>query len=130
MANPPAMRSDGKSRNRFVCPRHVSHDLRMANNDFGVAQRQRLVGERLHRFRRPARANVVDTNLRPSQLPGSALIDVADDTDPCDEFSDDEESRNVVYRVGSQKVRLDFFNRIKQYVDMCWPGIVHAFNVF
>ncbi|KAK7515879.1 uncharacterized protein IWZ02DRAFT_44163 [Phyllosticta citriasiana] len=108
MANPPPIPFNAKTRNAWVCPRHIEHDLRFIQID--VSGHKRDI-----RVRKPKNPKVTDVNLRRG-FKNNGLVEVFDETESESDFSeyDDPEEEGVVYRLPSKGIKLDFIAKVKE----------------
>lgn len=130
-ANPPAISNDFKYRRTFRCPRHVDHDLENLEwtSSSGLLQRRtRVKDERyspgkttlgadpaLHRLRQAKKPEIVTPAISRG-LPNNGAIDLEDDEDWSefyDEDEEDDEGNQVVQRLPTRTVKLDFIERVK-----------------
>lgn len=130
-ANPPAISNDFKYRRTFKCPRHVDHDLENVEwtNSGGLPRRRIRVkvhqpssespelatDPTLHRLRRTKKPEHV-TPAFSRGLPNNGTIELEDDeewSEFYDEEEDDEEGNQVIQRLPTRTVKLDFVERVK-----------------
>jgi len=91
----------------WMCPRHIDQDLR------------RLApvgcGGRVHRVRRPRNAKIVDVALRRG-FKNNGLIEIENESSD-DEFIEENVGEDgVIHRIPERGIKLDFINKVKQYV--------------
>ncbi|KAF2147362.1 uncharacterized protein K452DRAFT_6258 [Aplosporella prunicola CBS 121167] len=112
MANPPPLPFNSKTRNTWICPRHIDRDLRAIEPTLSSA----LGGRRLFRIRKPKNPVIVDVNLsRGFKNDGLIEVDLSDDSDRDEEFLEQDDAVDGrVYRLPSQGIKLDFIAKVKE----------------
>lgn len=117
MANPPVRAAnDRTTRQGWMCPNHVDHELQDLDASIQVRSKVTLAGRRkpMYKVRRPKHVRIVDTSLRRGFV-NNGLIEI--ENEPSDDDDEIEKEENgVIYRVPERGIKLDFIDRIKRYV--------------
>ena len=90
----------------WMCPNHVASDDPNLEFRQGVS---RTINGRIGKLRRPKHATIKDVALRRG-FKNNGLIEILNDA------TEDEEEDGVVYRVSEGGIKLDFIDRVRQYV--------------
>lgn len=111
LANPPALNKDGKKVHDWMCPLHIDQALRQVD----VSSLNRATSRQIH-VRKPKNPVVAETALSRGHR-NNGIIEVLDDqSDGSDSEFYDHEEDNKVYRLPATGIKLDFIDKIKQYV--------------
>ena len=108
---------DGKKRPKkpavvptWMCPNHVASDDPNLELRQGVS---RTINGKVGKIRRPKHATIKDVNLRRG-FHNNGLIEILND--PSDTEKEDEAETGVIWRLSEKGIKLDFIDRVKQYV--------------
>jgi len=93
----------------WMCPNHVTDD---PNGDGLQGTNRAVNGGRIGKLRRPKHATIKDVSLRRG-FHNNGLIEVLND--PSDTEKEVDET-GIIYRLSEKAIKLDFIDRIKQYV--------------
>ena len=115
LANPPYRGHNAKSRNPWMCPNHVDHDLRQIDPLDSDGARQDGISTS-HRVRRIKAAKTLNTALRRG-FRNNGMIEVDSDDESDDNgFESEERESGVIYKLPAKGIKLDFIDRIKRLV--------------
>lgn len=96
---------------RWMCPNHVFSDDPNHEAPQGVS---RSVGGRIGKIRRPKHATIKDITLRRGFC-NNGLIEILND--PTDDEKEEDET-GVIWRVPERSIKLDFIDRVRQWVPL------------
>lgn len=95
----------------WMCPNHITDDPNRENRQ-GVSRA--VTGGRVGKIRRPKHATIKDVSLRRG-FHNNGLIEVLNDLSDTEK---EEDEPGVIYRLPEKSIKLDFIDRIKQYVPV------------
>ena len=107
-----------------MCPNHVDHTLANLHaippapgrSSTRKAASDQLQKQRVFRTRKPKQANIVEIALKRG-FRNNGLIEVEEEQSE-EESEIDREMSGVIYKVPEHGIKLDFIDRIKQYITL------------
>ena len=111
LATSPVRRNNGRSKNTWMCPNHIDHELAVLGAKAQASNKLHPKTGRPYKIRRPKNALIIDMGIRRG-FKNNGLIEIENDASD-DDSANERERSGVIYRVPELGIKLDFIDRVK-----------------